>query len=115
MIIRHTGGKLANIRDFKDMRADVSFTLFAIALTCSLFFVQGTAAKVILNAVYVIYVLYIAFGAAALVRIFKKLTNHTFPAALITVMIGFFTLGTGLALMGIISSFTGKNKPLERE
>lgn len=115
VIIRHTGGKLANIRDFKDMRADVSFTLFAIALTCSLFFVQGTAAKVILNAVYVIYVLYIAFGAAALVRIFKKLTNHTFPAALITVMIGFFTLGTGLALMGIISSFTGKNKPLERE
>lgn len=113
-IIRRTGGKIVNIRDFKDMRADVSFTAVAVLLTAALFFTEGAANGVILNALYFIYVLYIAFGAAASVRIFKRLTNHAFPAALITVMIGFFTLGTGLVLLGVISSFTGKNKPMER-
>lgn len=113
-IIRRTGGKLAGIRDFKDMRADASFTVFAVLLALALFFTDGAVSDVILNALYFIYVLYIAFGAAASVRFFKKLTNHTFPAALITVMIGFFTLGTGLVIIGGISSFTGKNKPMER-
>lgn len=114
-IIKRTGGKLVNIRDFMDMRADISFTIFAMVLTVAAFFASGTALNIILNALYFIYVIYIAFGAASAVRAFKKLTKHTFPAALITIMIGFFTLGTGLALMGVISSFTGKNKPLERE
>ena len=93
VIIRHTGGKLADIRDFKGYaRRCVVHAFCHCADTAHSFFVQGTASKVILNAVYVIYVLYIAFGAAALVRIFKKLTNHTFPAALITVTDSDFSL-----------------------
>lgn len=113
-IIKKTGGKLLKIKDFTELKADRGFAFATLALAVITVFSSGTPAVVLMNALYFMYVIYLVCGAAAFVRLFKKLTGKGFSAALLTVALGVFTFGTVIAVGGFISSFTGKNKQKER-
>lgn len=113
-MIRRSGMVFSGIRNFKDMRADKLFTVFALILFVSAFFTEGAVNIITLNALYFMYVIYLGCGAASFVRFLKKIIKRNFAVGLITAIIGIFTFGTVFVPLGIISSFTGKSEIRER-
>lgn len=113
-MVKRSGIRFSSIRNFKDMRADKMFTVFALILFVSAFFSGGAVNIITLNALYFMYVIYLACGAAAFVRFLKNIVKKNSAVGIITAITGIFTFGTVFVPVGIISSFTGKSENRER-
>lgn len=104
LLIRRTGGRLPFVSGLGSLRANIGFTLASALIFSMLFFTEGAWRIGVLNAVYFIFALYIVFGLATEMRIFKKLFKMSFPALIATFMTVIISFGLIPAAVGIIGS-----------
>ena len=94
----------AGIKKYSDIKPEVPFTICAVLITVLAFF-EGEFEIILLNSAYVLYIIYMAFGFAFLMRLLNKGIRKTVVSFFLTLLIAILTFGLLLPLFGIVSAF----------
>ena len=105
LLTRNTPLLFAATRKLSDIKLDVSFVIVTFAATLLSFFVKGSLLVILLNCIYVFYVIYFAAGFAFTYRLLKKGLKNKLVAFLVTGVITLISFGMIMPLMGIIGAF----------
>ncbi len=102
---RRTPLLFAGMRKFSDIKADVSLTLASMLIIAALFFVDAEFKIVLVNCLYVLYCIFTVTGFAFAYRVLKKALKSRGAAFAISCVIGIFSFGLLMPVMGIVGSF----------
>lgn len=95
----------AGMRKLSDIRLDISFVAITFAVAAISFFAEGNFLLVLINCLYVFYVIYLAAGFAFTYRLIKKGLKHRGASFIISLVIMFASFGIIMPLMGVIGAF----------
>ena len=94
----------AGIKKYSDIKPDIQFTICALLIMVFAFF-KGDFEVILLNSAYVLYVIYMAFGFAFIMRLINKGVRKTAVSFFLTLIIAIVTFGFVLPFVGIVSAF----------